>query len=248
MSCLVLLCLGVGMWVPSFILLDEVWTLVTTLLLVITNAILMMRVFYKTKATPFLSSFVPFAYWALCSALPLLHYCWQGQVAVLGAQLTYIILLGIDFQHQPLSESFLSTLVLCCTALFVPEIVFVIPLVWIYIIYRRVMTLRVILASLIAIATFAMYYTIAVLLGWIDLGAMNMFSLSHLPMWLAVAQMIVCSLIIYLPVRFPSVWWGALFVFSCLAAIATCTTCHLLMATTPSIFPAYFLNSIPPLS
>ncbi len=214
--------LGAAMWVPAFFAPASLWALVATLLLVAVNAFVMMRVFYQANVTNLPSSFVPTSYWLLCSALPFLHTCWQGQLAVLGAQLTYLILLRIDYQHQPLEEAFLSTLLLCCTSLLAPEMLFVVPGVWLYMLYRHVITWRVLAASLIGAATFALYYAIAVFLGWINLTDAGWFSLTHLTLWLSVLQMILSAIVIYLPVRFANVPSGAAYVLSVTVAIAGC--------------------------
>lgn len=222
MSRIVLIGLGAAMWVPSFFALDSLWALVATLVLVAVNAFMMMRIFYQANVTNLPSFFVPTSYWLLCSALPFLHTCWQGQVAVLSAQLTYLILLRIDYQHQPLQEAFLSTLILCCASLLVHEILIIIPGIWLYMLYRHVITWRVLAASLIGIGTFALYYAIAIFLGWTDLADADWFALSHLPAWLTVLQMILTAIIIYLPVRFADVFSGIIYMVSVIVAIAVC--------------------------
>lgn len=231
MSRLVLSILGAAMWVPAFFAPASLWTLVATLLLVAVNAFVMMRVFYQANVTNLPSSFVPTSYWLLCSALPFLHTCWQGQLAVLGAQLTYLILLRIDYQHQPLEEAFLSTLLLCCTSLLAPEMLLVVPGVWLYMLYRHVITWRVLAASLIGAATFALYYAIAVYLHWIDFAAVEWFSLSHLPVWLTLVQMILSSVIIYLPVRFATVPAGIIYMVSAVIATAGCALWYIFAPT-----------------
>ena len=231
MSRLVLSILGAAMWVPSFFASLPVCPLVATLLLVAVNAFVMMRVFYQANVTNLPSSFVPVSYWLLCSALPFLHTCWQGQLAVFGAQLTYLILLRIDYQHLPLQEAFLSTLVLCCTSLAVPEMLVFIPAVWLYMLYRHVITWRVFAASLIGAATFVLYYAIAVYLHWIDFAAVEWFSLSHLTVWLTLVQMILSSVIIYLPVRFATVPAGIIYMVSTVIATAGCALWYIFAPT-----------------
>ena len=221
-SRIVLTGLAAAMWVPSFFASLPMCPLVATLLLVAVNAFVMMRVFYQANVTNLPSSFVPVSYWLLCSALPFLHTCWQGQLAVFGAQLTYLILLRIDYQHLPLQVAFRSTLILCCTSLAVPEMLVFIPAVWLYMLYRHVITWRVFAASLIGAATFALYYAIAVFLGWINLTDAGWFSLTHLTLWLSVLQMILSAIVIYLPVRFANVPSGAAYVLSVTVAIAGC--------------------------
>ncbi len=205
------------------------------MLLVAFNAFMMMRIFYQANVTNLPSFFVPSSYWLLCSALPFLHTCWQGQLAVLGAQLTYLILLRIDYQHQPLQEAFLSTLILCCTSLAVPEIVVIIPAVWLYMLYRHVITWRVFAASLIGAATFTLYYAIAVFFGWLDLTEAQWFSLAHLPSWLSVLQMILTAIVIYLPVRFANVFSGIIYMVFVIVAIASCILLQILSLTNHTI-------------
>lgn len=231
MSSILLTCLGALMWIPTFLTSTPVLPVVGTLILLIVNAFTMMRIYYQANVTNLPSFFVPSSYWVLCSALPGLHTCWQGQVAVLGAQLTYLILLRIDYQHQPLEQAFLSTLVLCCTSLAVPETVVIIPVVWLYMLYRHVITWRVLAASLIGMATFALYYAIAVFFGWIDLAATEWFSLSHLSMWLAVVQMILAAIIIYLPIRFANVPAGIIYVLSVVVTIVCSTLLQVYVLT-----------------
>lgn len=212
---------GLGIWGVSFFLHSDDWLpLLVTMILVVVNALIIMRVFYQSNVINLPTAFVPVTYWVMASALPALHTCWQGQLVVLGVLLACLTLLHIDYKHVPLEESFLSTLLLCCTALVLPEMLFVISIVWIYLLYRHVITWQVLAASWIAIATFVLYYAVACFLGWTTPPHRVFFQMQYLSRWIAVGQMVVAMIIIYLPIRLSSIGTGILYVLTMLSAMA----------------------------
>ncbi len=211
---------GVGIWGVSFFIYADWLSLLITMILVIVNALIIMSVFYQSNIINLPTAFIPVTYWVMASAYPALHTCWQGQLVVLGLLLAYLTLLHIDYKHVPLEEAFLSTLILCGISLLLPDILLLIPVMWLYLLYRHVITWRVLAASWIAIATFGLYYAVACFLGWTSLPHKLFFQIQHLPRWITIGQMILVTLIIYLPIRLSSIGTGIIYVLTMLSAMA----------------------------
>ena len=74
------------------------------------------------------------------------------------------------------------------------------------------MTLGVWMASLIGVATVALYFAIAYFLDAIEMPFADIFDLSHWQMWMAIGIMILTIFFNLLPLRFPSVACGVTYI------------------------------------
>jgi len=210
---IILIVLGVAMWVPSFFEQEYLIPKVVTLLITITNALLITQCFYRGRETNLPSPFVGSTYWFAMSAIPYLHSGWQTQLLVTGALLIYIVILNIQYQHEATEEAFLATLICCFFAPFHSAMLAGIMMIWGYLIFKGLITWRVWLASLIAIAVRVVLMLTLHLLGWMEwLWLENIPRLAWLQWGIFAGVFLVASLMMLLPIRKPSTASGILYV------------------------------------
>jgi hypothetical protein len=95
----------------------------------------------------------------------------------------------------------------------VPYSLIGIPLVWLYMLLRHVISVRAILASLIAVLLVLLYTFILDYLGWISLPWEKEILLTNVwyP-WLAIIEVIGVGLLCYFPIRKASFLTGVLYI------------------------------------
>ena len=207
------------MWIPTLLSGNGVLAVVATLVLVATNAIVMARMFCRLGVTNLPSIFVITTYWIAMSSIPLLHACWQAQVVAMGVMLAYNILLQTTYQTPPVEQAFVSTLIVCGISLLLPEAIWLIGLVWGFFIFRRVITWRVWMASVLAIATFALYMAVAYYLGWSGVPWADMWNIAHWPVWITLGITIIITFINLLPLQWASVTSGVIYILGVIGAV-----------------------------
>lgn len=159
---LLLSVLALCMFVPDFLTSEPlVWQTVVTMILTVGNAVLLMYLVYQVGITRTRSSLPVFCYLLLVGVMSQLHSQWEGQMAVLGLQSVVLLLMRAYRSDNAVHESFLSTLIISITALFLPDMLFLLPVLWIGLSVQRAMNLRVVLASLIAAGLFVLYVWIS---------------------------------------------------------------------------------------
>lgn len=201
--------LGSAMWIPSLLSSPSLVSVLITLGLTLTNSLLVMQFFYRSKITSLPSGFVASTWWITLSAIPMLHTCWQAQLVIAGLMLALIVLQKMDFHHEPTEEVFLATL-LCCIVAVVPSIFYSgIMMLWGYLIAKQQMTWRVWFASLIAISIRVIVMFVLHYMGWLEVIWMeNIPRLTWLE-WAVFGGVWVASfLAILLPIRRPSMASG----------------------------------------
>ena len=201
--------LGSAMWIPSLLSSPSLVSVLITLGLTLTNSLLVMQFFYRSKITSLPSGFVASTWWITLSTIPMLHTCWQAQLVIAGLMLALIVLQKMDFHHEPTEEVFLATL-LCCIVAVVPSILYSgIMMLWGYLIAKQQMTWRVWFASLIAIAIRVIVMLVLHYMGWLEVIWMeNIPRLTWLE-WAVFGGVWVASfLAILLPIRRPSMASG----------------------------------------
>lgn len=206
---IILFVLGSAMWIPSLLSSPSLVSVLITLGLTLTNSLLVMQFFYRSKITSLPSGFVASTWWITLSAIPMLHTCWQAQLVIVGLMLALIVLQKMDFHHEPTEEVFLATL-LCCIVAVVPSIFYSgIMMLWGYLIAKQQMTWRVWFASLIAIAIRVIVMLVLHYMGWLEVIWMeNIPRLTWLE-WAVFGGVWVASfLAILLPIRRPSMASG----------------------------------------
>ncbi|MBQ5387790.1 MAG: hypothetical protein IIU55_01760 [Paludibacteraceae bacterium] len=209
---IILIVLGVAIWVPSFFEQEYLIPKVVTLLLTITNALLITQCFYRGRETNLPSPFVGSTYWFAMSAIPALHTCWQTQFVIMGMLLAILTLLRTDYHHEATEEAFLSTLICCFFAPLQSTIMTGILLIWGYLIFKGLMTWRVWFASLIAIAVRIILMTVLHFLGWLEWLWLE--NIPHLSAWQWLTfsgVFLLTALLLLLPMRKPSTASGIIY-------------------------------------
>ena len=209
---ILLIVLGVAIWVPSFFEQEYLIPKVVTLLLTITNALLVTQCFYRGRETNLPSPFVGSTYWLAMSAIPALHTCWQTQLVIMGILLDILTLLRTDFHHEATEEAFLATLICCFFAPLPVAILTGILLIWGYLIFKGLMTWRVWFASLIAIAVRVILMAVLHFLGWLEWLWLE--NIPHLAAWqwaIFGGVFLLTALLLLLPLRKPSTASGSIY-------------------------------------
>lgn len=224
---IILIVLGVAMWVPSFFEREYLIPKVVTLLITITNALLITQCFYRGRETNLPSPFVGSTYWFAMSAIPALHTCWQTQFVIMGMLLAILTLLRTDYHHEATEEAFLSTLICCFFAPLQSTIMTGILLIWGYLIFKGLMTWRVWFASLIAIAVRVILMAVLHFFGWLEWLWME--NIPHLTAWqwlIFCGIFLLTALLLLLPLRKPSVASGTIYLILTILLTATGVLWH----------------------
>lgn len=201
---------GLLVWVVNLVQADAAWS--TKLLaagLVVVNSVLLMQVFYKTGITNLPSAFVGCTYWIVFSAIAIHYPAWQVQLLITGCLVSWLILQRMRYQEEPVEEAFLTTLICCCTTLVIYLKGVIILILWIYLLLKGKISWRAWVASLMAIATYALFAYIFHYLGWTQtVWGENLPQLPWLEWVILIALGVVTFLTIYFPIRKPSAWSG----------------------------------------
>ena len=219
---ILLIVLGLTIWVPSFTAQEYLIPKVVTLLLTITNALLITHCCYRGRETNLPSPFVGSTYWLAMSAIPALHTCWQTQLVIMGMLLAILTLLRTDFHHEATEEAFLATLICCFFAPLPVAILTGILLIWGYLIFKGLMTWRVWFASLIAIAVRVILMLSLHYLGWLEWLWLE--NIPHLTAWqwlIFGGVFSLTALLLLLPLRKPSTASGSIYLTLTILLTAT---------------------------
>lgn len=174
----VALCLSGGLlcgWIPSLLHLPISRT-IPTLVLMLLNSVILMSLMVQTGVTRDRDGLPIFMYVLLATAFPILHTMWQGQFSVLILLLVLRILHQAFRQKDATEDSLTITLLLLFGSLWIPDMVWLIPLVWLAYLFLHALNVRVLLASLIGVAVFGIYLSLTIYMGWMDNPYTSLFS------------------------------------------------------------------------
>ena len=160
MSSALLLTACVACWVMDIIAAPA--EVSVTLLLTVVNAVVLMRLCYKTNMTRTLSLMPVLMYMLPVSVIPWLHHCWQGQLTCTALLVCDMQLIGTYRADNASEQSFLGALLLCLGSLLCPEMILLVPLLWIFFLVQQSLNIKVFLSSLIAVGVVAVYVGLAV--------------------------------------------------------------------------------------
>lgn len=153
-------------WIPSFFIAD--WRQVLpTLLLAVVNGALFWYLIVCARLTRDRDGLPLFIYLLSVTVFPVYYVCWQGQTAVV-CMLLLLLLRKAFREEEPTESAFVATLLLLGASLVLPDMVWLIPVVWIAYILLHSFGLRVWLATLIGAVVFAIYFLLVWHLGWIE--------------------------------------------------------------------------------
>ena len=158
------------MWVVDYIRTPEAgWTIFSTQILVLFNAVLLSMTLYRAKATAHFSLLPAILYILAVGVFPFLREHWQPQLTVTILLFFLYMTRDMTDSHEPNGLVFFVTLLLCLVALFSPDALWCIVFLWLVVLLQGSFTFRTIAASLLAVALVAVYYILAMYLGWMEL-------------------------------------------------------------------------------
>ena len=178
-------------WIPDFLQPNaDYLSLSLTMAGTLANAFLLL---YLTRTTTITrqKDILPVPLYLLTvTAFPSVHTAWRLQVAVLLLTSAVLIIHGAYRKENTAHDGFLATALVAIASLFVPQVIFFVPFVWLAYTLLRAMRLRTFLASLIALAVFGIYLALAVyLFGW-ECPYVHVFEWNETPMltyWILLA-------------------------------------------------------------
>ena len=157
------------MWIPDYLRQPEsgLQVLLAQLLAVL-NGLLLCATLYRAKAASHFSLLPAVLYVLATAVFPFLRVHWQPQLPI--AILLFFLYITRDMSdtHEPSGLVFFVTLLLCLSALLVPDAVWCISFLWIVVLLQGTFTLRSILASVLAVVLVSVYYALAMYIGWAE--------------------------------------------------------------------------------
>ena len=173
-AALLLLVGALAMWSVDYARVPEQWfATLTAQSLTLISGVLLCMVLYRAKATPHFSLLPAILYVAAVGVLPSLRQHWQPQLISLVLLFFLYMTRDMSDSHEPNGLVFSVSLMLCLAALIVPDAVWCIVLLWIVVFLQGAFTFRTILASLLAVVLVAVYYVLAMYIGWTDVWDYN---------------------------------------------------------------------------
>lgn len=158
------------MWIVDYVRTPNEWLQVlVTQCMVLLNAGVLCTVLYRAKATARFSLVPAILYIVTIGIFPFLRVHWQPQL-IAGVLLFFLLTTrDISDAHEPNGLVFFATVLLCLTALLVPDAVWCIPFLWIVVLLQGAFSLRTIFASLLGVLLVAIYYALAIYAGWAEM-------------------------------------------------------------------------------
>lgn len=183
-------------WIPSFVSSD--WReVLPTLVLAVCSAFLFWWHAIQIQLIRSRDGLPLFFYLLTVTAFPSFHTSWQGQVAVVCMLLVLRLFQHCFREENPTEQAFLITLLLLFGSLAMPDMVWLVIVVWLAFMLLRSFGVRVWLATLIGVAVFAIYFLPLWYFGWVDNPYMALISRKWLfaavPLWDAVK--VVCIIV-----------------------------------------------------
>lgn len=190
-----------AMWIPDFLRAEEgILDLITTLSVAIINSLLVVLLLHRSGLTRTMSGFPAFMFLLLFGAFPQVHMLWKGQLLVL---LVLLILL----QLQQVSQSvvvqegvFLSGVLLGIATLLQSEMIFGVLVLWLFMFFERLFTLRSFFASILGWGVVVFLYGVVGYLGWIALEGFPTITLQWMGLYTDTFEMIVFGFLVIMMV------------------------------------------------
>ena len=185
------------------------------------NSLLATQTVYRVGWTSLPSGFVLSSVWVVLSAFSVWQLCWQIHVVAMMFFIAILTFSRMNIQQESTEQAYVLTLMCLIVSPQLSVMVTCILYVLGYLLVRSHFTWRVLVAILLAIATYVMYSAIFRYFGWLEFLWLE--NLPKLPWqwWLIGGGMYMLSwLILYLPLNKPSASTGALYVIGMIGAIA----------------------------
>ena len=191
------------------------------IVLALINSLLATQTAYRVGWTNLPSGFVLSSVWMVLSVLSVWQLCWQVHVTAMMLFIAILVFSKMNVQQEPTEQAYALTLMCLVVSPQLSVMVTCILYVLGYLLARSHFTWRVLVAILLAVATYVLYAAIFRYLGWLEfLWLENLPHLSWQWWWLGGGVYLLTWLMLYLPISKPSTLSGAIYIIGILGAIA----------------------------
>ena len=191
------------------------------IVLALINSLLAIQTVYRVGWTNLPSGFVLSSVWMVLSALSVWQLCWQVHVTAMMLFIAILVFSKMNVQQEPTEQAYALTLMCLIVSPQLSVMITCILYVLGYLLARSHFTWRVLVAILLAVATYVLYAAIFRYLGWLEfLWLENLPHLSWQWWWLGGGVYLLTWLMLYLPITKPSTLSGAIYIIGILGAIA----------------------------
>jgi len=188
--------------------------------LVLINSLLATQCAYRVGWTNLPSGFVFSTVWLLITALSLWQLCWQVHLVAMMFFVAMLVFSKMNLQQEATKQAYTLTLLCLVVSPHLSVMITCIFYILGYLLTRSHFTWRVLVAILLAIATYVMYSAIFRYLGWFDFLWLE--NLPKLPwQWwlLGGVTYLLAWLMLYLPITKPSTLSGSIYIIAILGSV-----------------------------
>lgn len=191
------------------------------IVLALINSLLATQTAYRVGWTNLPSGFVLSSVWMVLSALSVWQLCWQVHVTAMMLFIAILVFSKMNVQQEPTEQAYALTLMCLIVSPQLSVMITCILYVLGYLLSRSHFTWRVLVAILLAVATYVLYAAIFRYLGWLEfLWLENLPHLSWQWWLLGGGVYLLTWLMLYLPITKPSTLSGTIYIIGILGAIA----------------------------
>lgn len=218
---LLLVLIGLCLWIVSLWKGVSLAHMGVGIVLALINSLLAIQTVYRVGWTNLPSGFVLSSVWMVLSALSVWQLCWQVHVTAMMLFIAILVFSKMNVQQEPTEQAYALTLMCLIVSPQLSVMITCILYVLGYLLSRSHFTWRVLVAILLAVATYVLYAAIFRYLGWLEfLWMENLPHLSWQWWWLGGGVYLLTWLMLYLPITKPSTLSGAIYIIGILGAIA----------------------------
>ena len=218
---LLLVLIGLCLWIVSLWKGVSLAHMGVGIVLALINSLLATQTAYRVGWTNLPSGFVVSTVWVVLSALSVWQLCWQVHVTAMMLFIAILVFSKMNVQQEPTEQAYALTLMCLIVSPQLSVMITCILYVLGYLLARSHFTWRVLVAILLAVATYVLYAAIFRYLGWLEfLWLENLPHLSWQWWWLGGGVYLLTWLMLYLPISKPSTLSGAIYIIGILGAIA----------------------------
>ena len=213
--------IGLCLWVVSLWKGVSLAHMGVGIVLALINSLLAIQTVYRVGWTNLPSGFVLSSVWMVLSALSVWQLCWQVHVTAMMFFIAILVFSKMNLQQEATEQAYALTLMCLIVSPQLSVMITCILYVLGYLLVRSHFTWRVLVAILLAVATYVLYAAIFRYLGWLEfLWLENLPHLSWQWWLLGGGVYLLIWLMLYLPITKPSTLSGAIYIIGILGAIA----------------------------
>ena len=217
---LILVLIGLCLWIVSLWKGVSLAHMGVGIVLALINSLLAIQTVYRVGWTNLPSGFVLSSVWMVLSALSVWQLCWQVHVTAMMFFIAILVFSKMNLQQEATEQAYALTLM--CLIVSPHWIVMIACILYVlgYLLVRSHFTWRVLVAIVLAVATYVLYAAIFRYLGWLEfLWLENLPHLSWQWWLLGGGAYLLIWLMLYLPITKPSTLSGTIYIIGILGSV-----------------------------